>query len=79
MKDAAGMPDHAGGFKAFSFVGIAYFLTAVLAPLALLVMRGTDWRFPADGSLISLLAGIVAQSAPSPCSWRSARADSRRS
>ncbi len=59
MKDAAGMPDHAGRFKAFLFVGIAYFLTAVLAPLALLTMRGTDWRFPAGGSLTSLLAGIV--------------------
>ena len=55
-----GMKDpHLGGYKAFLFVGIAYFLTAVLAPLALLWMRGADWRFPAAGSWISLLAGIV--------------------
>ena len=55
-----GMKDRAlGGYKAFLFVGIAYFLTAVLAPLALLWMRGADWRFPAAGSWISLLAGIV--------------------
>jgi len=55
-----GMNDRAlGGYKAFLFVGIAYFLTAVLAPLALLWLRGTDWRFPAAGSWISLLAGIV--------------------
>jgi drug/metabolite transporter (DMT)-like permease len=55
-----GMNDRAlGGYKAFLFVGIAYFLTAVLGPLALLWMRGADWRFPAAGSWISLLAGIV--------------------
>ena len=29
-----------GRYKAFLFVGIAYFLTAVLAPLALLLMKG---------------------------------------
>src|SRR5271157_1184480 len=48
-----------GRYKAFLFVGIAYFLTAVLAPLALLWMRGAKWRFPLAGSCISLLAGIV--------------------
>jgi len=48
-----------GGYKAFLFVGTAYFLTAVLAPLGLLCMRGADWRFPAAGAWISLLAGIV--------------------
>ncbi|MGA2253646.1 MAG: hypothetical protein ABSG53_03215 [Thermoguttaceae bacterium] len=48
-----------GRYKAFLFVGIAYFLTAVLAPLAQLWMRGTDWRFPAAGSWTSLMAGIV--------------------
>src|SRR5262245_31609659 len=30
-----------GRYKAFLFVGIAYFLTAVLAPLAMLAARGT--------------------------------------
>ncbi len=48
-----------GRYKAFLFVGIAYFLTAVLAPLLILVMRGADWKFPASGMWWSLLAGIV--------------------
>jgi hypothetical protein len=46
-------------FKAFLFVGLAYFLTAVLAPLIMLVMRKSDWTFPAAGMKWSLLAGIV--------------------
>lgn len=48
-----------GRYKAFLFVGIAYFLTAVLAPLALLAARGASWSFPAGGMWWSLLAGIV--------------------
>jgi uncharacterized membrane protein YeaQ/YmgE (transglycosylase-associated protein family) len=48
-----------GRYKAFLFVGIAYFLTAVLAPLVLLWMKGTDWSFTASGSWWSLVAGIV--------------------
>jgi drug/metabolite transporter (DMT)-like permease len=54
MKDAVN-----GRYKAFLFVGIAYFLTAVLAPLLLLVFRGADWNYPATGMWWSLLAGIV--------------------
>jgi drug/metabolite transporter (DMT)-like permease len=46
-------------FKAFLFVGLAYFLTAVLAPLAMLMVRKADWTFPASGMKWSLLAGIV--------------------
>jgi len=48
-----------GRYKAFLFVGIAYFLTAVLAPLALLVLRGASWTYPAKGMTWSLIAGIV--------------------
>ena len=48
-----------GRYKAFLFVGLAYFLTAVLAPLALLVTRGADWQYPARGMWWSLVAGIV--------------------
>ena len=44
MKD----PVH-GRYKAFLFVGLAYFLTAVLAPLILLLWRGADWSYPAGG------------------------------
>ncbi len=48
-----------GRFKAFLFVGIAYFLTAVLAPLAVLVAKGASWNYPAPGMWWSLIAGIV--------------------
>ena len=48
-----------GRYKAFLFVGIAYFLTAVLAPLAVLVAKGASWNFPAPGLWWSLIAGIV--------------------
>lgn len=48
-----------GRYKAFLFVGIAYFLTAVLAPLAVLVINGATWAFPAKGLWWSLIAGIV--------------------
>ena len=48
-----------GRYKAFLFVGIAYFLTAVLAPLAILVFQGSDWNLPMAGMGWSLLAGIV--------------------
>jgi drug/metabolite transporter (DMT)-like permease len=48
-----------GRYKAFLFVGVAYFLTAVLAPLAILVMKGASWSFTTPGVWWSLLAGIV--------------------
>ena len=48
-----------GRYKAFLFVGIAYFLTAVLAPLAVLVAKGATWVYPAKGMWWSLIAGIV--------------------
>lgn len=55
-----GMADPINGrYKAFLFVGIAYFLTAVLAPLVILLARGATWRFPAQGAWWSLIAGIV--------------------
>jgi len=48
-----------GRYKAFLFVGIAYFLTAVLAPLAILLMNGASWQMPMKGMTWSLVAGIV--------------------
>src|SRR3954464_11309306 len=54
MKDAVN-----GRFKAFLFVGLAYFLTAVLAPLAMLLLRGADWKYPGAGMWWSLVAGIA--------------------
>jgi drug/metabolite transporter (DMT)-like permease len=55
-----GMADSADGrYKAFLFVGLAYFLAAVLAPAAMLFFRGASWAFPKAGMLWSLLAGLA--------------------
>lgn len=55
-----GMGDPLNGrYKAFLFVGVAYFLTAVLAPLGVLAVNGATWRFPVAGMWWSLLAGIA--------------------
>jgi hypothetical protein len=49
-----------GRYKAFLFVGIAYFLTAVLAPLFLLMIKGAAFSgYTAKGAWWSLLAGTV--------------------
>ena len=57
---AMGMQDPQNGrIKAFLFVGIAYFLTAVLAPAAILVAKGASWSFPSKGLWWPLFAGIV--------------------
>lgn len=55
-----GMQDPANGrYKAFLFVGIAYFLVAVIAPLLMLVLSGANWSYPVRGMAWSLVAGIV--------------------
>jgi hypothetical protein len=55
-----GMQDAVNGrYKAFLFVGIAYFLVAVLAPLIMLVLSGASWDYPFKGMAWSLIAGIV--------------------
>ncbi|MSU43411.1 MAG: hypothetical protein EXS22_05140 [Pedosphaera sp.] len=60
---AQGMADPVNGrIKAFLWVGLAYFLTAVLAPLILLKMKGVSiafWEYPAPGVWWSLIAGIL--------------------
>lgn len=48
-----------GRIKAFLFVGLAYFLTAVLAPLIVLWSRGATMAFPVKGLSWSLVAGIA--------------------
>jgi len=53
-----GDPVH-GRFKAFLFVGLAYFLVAVLAPLAILYFQGATWTFSGKGMFWSLLAGTA--------------------
>lgn len=55
---AMGDPAH-GRYKAFLCVGIAYFLTAVLAPLAILLATGASLQMPAKGLGWSLFAGIA--------------------
>jgi hypothetical protein len=46
-----------GRYKAFLWVGIAYFLIAVVGPAAILISARSDWAMPAGGILWSLLAG----------------------
>jgi hypothetical protein len=62
-KGQMGMQDLANGrYKAFLYVGIAYFLVAVLAPLLMLRWNGGSTNFlsyPAEGKTWSLIAGIV--------------------
>jgi hypothetical protein len=55
-----GMQDPVNGrYKAFLFVGLAYFLVAVIAPLLMLVLTGASWKYPVGGMAWSLIAGIV--------------------
>lgn len=48
-----------GRYKAFLFVGVAYFLTAIVGPLIVLAVNGASWDFPARGIVWSLVAGLV--------------------
>lgn len=48
-----------GRYKAFLFVGLAYFIFAVLAPLVLLKVQGSDFQFTGKGMGLSLFAGIL--------------------
>ena len=49
-----------GRYKAFLFVGIAYFITAVLAPLLMLMVRGAAFSgYTSNGSWWSLIAGVA--------------------
>jgi drug/metabolite transporter (DMT)-like permease len=58
-----GMADPVNGrYKAFLLVGVAYFITAVIAPFLMLVKEGAAWQFwqyPQKGLWWSLIAGIV--------------------
>jgi drug/metabolite transporter (DMT)-like permease len=60
-KGQVAMADPANGrYKAFLFVGIAYFLTAVLAPLFLLMSKGAAFStYPTAGWSWSLIAGVA--------------------
>ena len=55
-----GMKDPVNGrYKAFLMVGVAYVLIAVLAPAAMLLVNGSDWKMPFEGWSRSLIAGTV--------------------
>ena len=57
---AMGMADPVNGrYKAFLWVGIAYVLIAVLAPITVLLANGASWAMPAKGMMWSLIAGAV--------------------
>jgi hypothetical protein len=48
-----------GRYKAFLFVGVAYFITAVLAPVVVLLLARAEWQMPPRGMAWSLVAGIM--------------------
>jgi drug/metabolite transporter (DMT)-like permease len=57
---ALGMKDpEFGRYKAFLWVGIAYFVTAVMAPVVLLIFSGAGWNMSFKGSAYSFIAGVV--------------------
>lgn len=52
------MADPANGrYKAFLWVGIAYVIIAVFAPIGMLVASGASWTMPSKGIMWSLIAG----------------------
>ena len=59
----SGMPAGAeagnAGLKAFLWVGIAYFVVAVLGPLIVLKMRGSNFSFAGPGMTWSFIAGVA--------------------
>lgn len=59
----SGMPAGAelphAGLKAFLFVGIAYFVVAVVGPLLVLKARGSNFSFASAGMTWSFIAGVA--------------------
>ena len=47
------------GLKAFLFVGVAYFVVAVVGPIVVLMQRGTNWSFTSGGMTWSFIAGVA--------------------
>ena len=48
-----------GRYKAFLFVGVAYFFVAILGPAIILLASGSDWNMPFKGASWSLVAGTA--------------------
>jgi len=59
----SGMPAGAelpnAGLKAFLWVGIAYFVVAVVGPLIVLKLRGSNFSFASAGMTWSFIAGVA--------------------
>lgn len=55
----AGAADPNARYKAFLFVGIAYFITAILGPIIMMWINDATWTFTGPGMRLSLIAGIV--------------------
>ncbi|MGF1484828.1 MAG: hypothetical protein ACFBZ8_10750 [Opitutales bacterium] len=55
--------EHMGGasarYKAYLWVGVAYFFAAVLLPAIIIKVTGGDFKFPGKGVTWSLIAGIA--------------------
>lgn len=59
-KGAVGFADPENGrYKAFLWVGVAYFLVAIVAPFLVLIVKRADWSMPDSGIWWSLIAGVV--------------------
>jgi drug/metabolite transporter (DMT)-like permease len=48
-----------GRYKAFLFVGFAYFIVAIIGPFLMLVLSGANWKYPVPGMAWSLIAGVA--------------------
>ncbi len=48
-----------GRYKAFLFVGVAYFVVAIVGPVIVMVANGVSWNFTGSGMTWSFIAGAV--------------------
>lgn len=54
-----GAADPHSRYKAYIFVGVAYVIVAILAPLIIMRVDGASWGFPPKGIMFALLAGTL--------------------
>jgi drug/metabolite transporter (DMT)-like permease len=48
-----------GRYKAFLFVGIAYFIIGIIAPLIMMYINNSSFEFTGKGMTFSFIAGVV--------------------
>lgn len=48
-----------GRYKAFLFVGIAYFIIGIVAPLVMMFINNSSFEFTPKGMTFSFIAGVV--------------------